>query len=524
MGSILQPAPALEGSAASPAEAAAQPAPVRAVLHYAGAVAVVAFYGVHVCPFIDSLTLWQLLPALGAIVALQYLLRRPLRTRYLDPAPLVRQAVRLFWLELALFLWSAVLLGVFDALVYGFPAGSGLKMLVGFAALGFFIAIDLSLERERGVVSQLQHGGRQAAPEGPYFPLAKRVSLAAFACAIFITGVVFLVINKDLAWLISAGRTEPLAQARRAILTEVGFVVVVFLAYSLNVIQSFSRNLHCFFSNENRVLEQATRGNFDARVPVGTADEFGVMAAHTNVMIDGLRQMTGELQRTRDVAIMSLATLAETRDNETGAHILRTQRYVRALAERLRSHPRFSDHLDAATIELLFKSAPLHDIGKVGIPDRVLLKPGSLTPDEWRVMQTHTTLGGEALRKAEAQLGSNSFLRIAREIATSHHEKWDGSGYPLGLQGERIPVSGRLMALADVYDALISKRVYKPAFSHDKARGILLEGRGSHFDPAVVDAFLDAEDEFIAIAAAYRDADADQSRPPVQRPHDTQAL
>lgn len=524
MGSIRQQASTLDGPATSPTDAAAQPASLRAVLHYMAAVAVVAFYGVHVCPFIDSLTLWQLLPALGAIVTLQYLLRRPLRARCLEPAPFVRQAVRLFWLELALFLWSAGLLGVFDALVYGFPAGSGLKMLVGFAALGFFIAIDLSLEWERGVVRQLQHGGHQAAPDGPYFPLAKRVSLAAFACAIFITGVVFLVINKDLAWLVSVGRTEPLAHARQAILTEVGFVVVVFLAYSLNVIQSFSRNLHCFFSNENRVLEQATRGNFDARVPVGTADEFGVMAAHTNVMVEGLRQMTGELQRTRDVAIMSLATLAETRDNETGAHILRTQRYVRALAERLRTHPRFEDQLDAATVDLLFKSAPLHDIGKVGIPDRILLKPGSLSPDEWRVMQTHTTLGAEALRKAEAELGSNSFLRIAREIASSHHEKWDGSGYPLGLQGEQIPVSGRLMALADVYDALISKRVYKPAFSHDKARRILLEGRGRHFDPAVVDAFLDAEDEFIAIAAAYRDADAEPLEPSVGRAPCTETL
>jgi putative two-component system response regulator len=219
---------------------------------------------------------------------------------------------------------------------------------------------------------------------------------------------------------------------------------------------------------------------------------------------------TREVQAIQDVTIMAMGSLAETRDNETGNHIRRTQHYVKALADRLRSNPKFAAALDDATIELLYKSAPLHDIGKVGIPDRILLKPGKLTPEEFEIMKTHTTLGRDAILAAEKQLRSpSSFLRYAREIALSHQEKWDGSGYPEGLVGPLIPLSARLMAVADVYDALISKRVYKPAFPHEKAVAIIREGRGQHFDPDIVDAFVEVVGEFRAIAAAFADSDDD---------------
>ncbi|MCW8829508.1 MAG: HD domain-containing protein [Gammaproteobacteria bacterium] len=222
-------------------------------------------------------------------------------------------------------------------------------------------------------------------------------------------------------------------------------------------------------------------------------------------MIKCIRDRTQELSLTRDVTILTLASLAETRDNETGAHILRTQRYVKALAKQLMDHPRFVAELDEPTIDLLYKSAPLHDIGKVGIPDAILLKPGKLTDEEFEIMKTHATLGAEALQVAEKQLGSNSFLRLAREISLSHHEKWDGTGYPACLKGNEIPVSGRLMAVADVYDALISKRIYKPAFSHKKAMEIIREGRGSHFDPDIIDALDAIEEQFIEIANRFSD-------------------
>ncbi|NCA71276.1 MAG: two-component system response regulator, partial [Sphingobacteriia bacterium] len=170
---------------------------------------------------------------------------------------------------------------------------------------------------------------------------------------------------------------------------------------------------------------------------------------------------TRQVEAIQDVTVLAMSSMAETRDNETGHHILRTQRYVRRLAESLRDHPRFHHLLTDDYIKQLFKSAPLHDIGKVGIPDHILLKPGRLTPEEFEIMKTHTTVGYESIARAERALGIElEFLTPAKEIALSHQEKWDGSGYPQGLAGEAIPLSARLMAVADVYDALISKRVY----------------------------------------------------------------
>jgi len=209
---------------------------------------------------------------------------------------------------------------------------------------------------------------------------------------------------------------------------------------------------------------------------------------------------------TQLVSIRALAHLAETRDPETGNHILRTQKYVRALALRLSQHPRFSTTLDSRTIDLLTKSAPLHDIGKVGIPDSILQKPGPLTPEEWVIMKTHARLGSDAIEQAEIDVEQPVvFLSLAKEIAHWHHEKWDGSGYPDGRHCEAIPLSARLMAVADVFDALISQRVYKPAMSYEKTREIIADGSGSHFDPDIVAAFLEDFDSMTAIADQYQD-------------------
>ncbi len=204
------------------------------------------------------------------------------------------------------------------------------------------------------------------------------------------------------------------------------------------------------------------------------------------------------------VSIRALAHLAETRDNETGAHIQRTQAYVRLLATRLSDHPLFSQTLDNKYIEVLARSAPLHDIGKVGIPDYILLKPGKLTPEEWEIMKTHTLLGCESIALAERDIDTSvEFLQQAKEIVRSHHERWDGTGYPDGLAGDAIPLSARLMAIADVFDALISKRVYKAAIAFSEVHKIMQEGRGSHFDPDIIDNFLSGYEEFEAIAVHY---------------------
>jgi putative two-component system response regulator len=217
-------------------------------------------------------------------------------------------------------------------------------------------------------------------------------------------------------------------------------------------------------------------------------------------------ETTHELTQMVDAVIWALASLAETRDDETVNHIHRVQRYVVALARQLQPHPRFAHELSNRNIDFLYKAAPLHDIGKVGIPDAILLKPGRLSEAEFEQMKLHTVYGRDAIAGVEQHLGfSNDFLRFAREIAYSHQEKYNGSGYPQGLVGEAIPVSARLMAVADVYDALISRRVYKPAFTHETAIELIRQGSGEHFDPDVVDAMLMAEDQFMAIAAEFQD-------------------
>jgi putative two-component system response regulator len=219
-----------------------------------------------------------------------------------------------------------------------------------------------------------------------------------------------------------------------------------------------------------------------------------------------IAKRTRELVAAQDSTILAMSMLAETRDLDTGNHIRRTQNYVKALAERLRAHPRFIGQLDDTAIAMLFKSAPLHDIGKVGIPDRILLKPGRLTAEEFEIMKTHTTIGHDAMVQAEQTMGGPvEYLRVAKEIALSHQEKWDGSGYPQGLTGDAIPMSARLMAVADVYDALISTRVYKSGLPHDRAVQVIFQGRGAHFDPDMVDAFIEIQDEFAAIAARFSD-------------------
>lgn len=219
-----------------------------------------------------------------------------------------------------------------------------------------------------------------------------------------------------------------------------------------------------------------------------------------------LAQKNAELERTQEATVHALSALLETRDTDTGHHIHRTQHYVRELAKAAREHPDFSMALDDATISVLFRSAALHDIGKVAIPDRILLKPGKLEPEEFEIMKTHSAHGRDAIANAEAMLGApDSFLAHARNIAYSHHERWNGEGYPLGLRGERIPLSARLMAVADVYDALISSRAYKAGMSHARAVEILREGRGTHFDPRLIDAFLEIHELFDRIARSFGD-------------------
>lgn len=218
-----------------------------------------------------------------------------------------------------------------------------------------------------------------------------------------------------------------------------------------------------------------------------------------------VQERTEKIEKTKDTILKSMGVLAEFRDPETGAHIKRTQYYLLELSKHLKSNERYTHYLTEEVIEAMFKSAPLHDVGKVGVPDSILLKPGPLTDEEFDIMKEHPLFGKMAIDAIEEELPGELFISYAHDIAYTHHEKWNGAGYPRGLEGEEIPICGRIMALADVYDALVTERVYKPPFTHEKAKSIILEGKGTHFDPVIVDAFLELEERFIEISKEYKD-------------------
>ncbi len=214
----------------------------------------------------------------------------------------------------------------------------------------------------------------------------------------------------------------------------------------------------------------------------------------------GMRLLSLE---TRDVTIFALAKLAESRDPETGAHLERVRSYAKVLAETMGKQEKYADIVDANFVRLIYQTSPLHDIGKVAIPDHILLKPGRLTEEEFDMMKEHAVQGAATLDSALVQYPKADFLRMARDIAGGHHERWDGTGYPNDLAGEDIPLCARIFSLCDVYDALVSKRVYKDAFSHSIAQNIICESDGTQFDPDVVKAFLECKDEFLAIKKRY---------------------
>ena len=251
---------------------------------------------------------------------------------------------------------------------------------------------------------------------------------------------------------------------------------------------------------------------FWARADSGRAVAEQELVALNRSLEKKVHRRTAELEATKDATILSLATLAETRDNETGQHVQRTQKFVEVLANSLQNHPDFKNQLSNSSIEQIYKSAPLHDVGKVGIPDHILHKPSKLTTEEFAVMQRHTTLGSDAIEEAINSLtsspsfdGSTTFLHYARDIAHYHHERWDGTGYPKGLVGDHIPLPARIMAVADVYDALVSERVYKKAYSREKAEDIILNQSKGQFDPRIIEAFNEVRDQFWEIKEYYAD-------------------
>lgn len=254
----------------------------------------------------------------------------------------------------------------------------------------------------------------------------------------------------------------------------------------------------CEFNSDGFVLfieASVSLLNDSADVPVGYRGIIRDRTEKKKLEMD-LIESYKKLQNARSATILGLAKLAEYRDEGTGTHLERIREYAKRLAEKMAENPRYKDYITQEFIDDIFQSSILHDIGKVGIPDAILLKPGKLTAEEFEDIKRHTTLGGDAIRAIESRIEGRSFLFLGKEIAYNHHEKWDGSGYPRGLKGDEIPLSARIVALADVYDALTTKRFYKEAYSHEKSKQIIVNLKNSHFDPEIVDTFLVLEAEF----------------------------
>ena len=315
---------------------------------------------------------------------------------------------------------------------------------------------------------------------------------------VFLEFYCFVILGVQFRYALASGLLI-LLMFEAAMLVEFGVGRLMFSYYSYHVVTLF-----ILAGMIGWWREYVLRKDFSTQVSLQEARN--ILKCQNDLLESEVEKRTRKIQDTQDAAITLLASVVETRDNETGNHVRRTQHYLRTLAKQLQSRPGFAAYLTEHQIDILFKSAPLHDIGKVGIPDSILLKPGKLEPEEFEIMKTHAALGFAAIENAERRLGVTvEFLACAKEIALNHHEKWDGSGYPRKLVGLEIPISARLMALADVYDALTTRRVYKDAIPHQAAVPIIIEGAGTHFDPDVVGAFVATADEFERIARRYSD-------------------
>jgi HD-GYP domain-containing protein (c-di-GMP phosphodiesterase class II) len=463
--------------------------PMRTYAHYLFATAAMTFYGGQVCPLVASLDIVRWLSMVATIFGVTFLIRKFLIARKLSTTALENQTQARFLLEFFAFVAVGILIAAYNGMVHDFPAISGFKMLTGCVTLGFFAAADLALEQERTVMEVVKRSGREIKSDGGYFPLAGKFCLVAIASVVFITSIIFWAVVRDLDWIMELG-PDGYYTAKEAFRRDVIFICLAIGAEIVNLILAYARNLKLFFGNQNLVLAAVADGNLATRVPVGTRDEFGIMARFTNKMVSDLDARNKELQATQLEIVKRLGRAAEYRDNETGLHVVRMSLFSARLAR--------AAGWDAESCERLLHASPMHDIGKIGIPDRILLKPGKLEGEEWEIMKTHAAIGGEILRG-----GNSELLKMAETIALTHQEKWDGSGYPNGLKGAEIPLLGRITAICDVFDALTSERPYKKAWRVEDAVSLIEKESGRHFDPHLVRLFKQILPDIVEIKNAY---------------------
>jgi response regulator RpfG family c-di-GMP phosphodiesterase len=478
------------------------PGAARSAVHHVLSSIIVTIYGYHVCNFINGLEVpvWAatLLPVLFA----QWMLRNLIAGR-ISTVSMVRRPRLAFWGELSSFVTGGATIGAINTVLHGFPVASGLMAVLGFVTIGIFAAVDQAFVQTR---IRFEEGGMPSIPTKPRSPLAVRLGLSFGLVLMLVIGVISLLILRGLE-----NGTVQDAQGFRRLVIEFTFVFAVILCYVANAAWGAEKLLAMAVSEQVQTLGEARDGRAQRRAVIGTQDEIGFVSAEINHLLDELDRAHETTTRTNDAIMKALIGLAGARDNETGAHLQRTQRYVEILCSQLAEHPDYAATLTPSAIADIVSAAPLHDIGKVAVPDAILRKPGRLTREEYEVMKTHVSHGLVVISKVIADVGTTPYLVTARDVIAGHHEHWNGAGYPVGLKGADIPLAGRVMALADVYDALRSERIYKAAMTHEEARQILIDGAGTQFDPLVVAAFLVIEPQFQRIAMNFADPMQDRA-------------
>jgi response regulator RpfG family c-di-GMP phosphodiesterase len=468
----------------------------RSAAHHIVSSVFVTIYGYSVCNFINGLQVSLWAATLVPVLTAQWLLRSALAARISIANPVARPRLA-FLTELSVFVFGGATIGIVNTMLHGFPPGSGLKAMLGFVTIGVFAGVDQAFVQIR---IRFEQGGMAALPSTPRSPFAIRFGLGFGLVTALVLGVVSLLVLRA----IEDGQAHD-AQGFRRLAIEFAFVFVVILCYVANLARGAEKLLATAVSEQVRTLGSAREGSSRRRAVIGTNDEIGFVSGEINHLLDELDRAHDATTRTNDAIVKALIGLAGARDNETGGHLQRTQHYVATLCEQLALTPEYGSILTQRVIAEIVGAAPLHDIGKVAVPDAILRKPGRLNPDEYDVMKTHVAHGLAVIDSVIADVGVTPYLAAARDIIAGHHEHWNGAGYPLGLVGREIPLAGRVMALADVYDALRSARVYKPPMSHAQAKRILMDGAGTHFDPMVVASFLTIESRFERIADSFAD-------------------
>ena len=481
---------------------------IRAGIHHIVATMLFTLYAMRVSPHIAALPFITVFFQTGALFLILYLLRL---SSYLIGIR-TNAITDIFFYTIAAIFYAA-----WHQAFYHFPLVSNMKIAFGMIILGSLITIDLAITHTR---IQQDHPSSFVTPPKIFIPLAVQIGSVFVFFILSLAMLLSIIASEDLLWLVQHDSLAVTVDTINHIVRTFLVVALVFTLYAICISRNAIALMRKQLAYQVQALDKANERDFDNKVPMNTLGELSIIAHYTNNILTNLTTMQAtesekqhhkanpntyrdDNKNTDNAVINNLAALIAVRDGASRAHLMRIQRYVKALAVRLSAKGFHKEGLNLETIGLLYQCAPLYDIGKIAIPDSILKKPAKLSDNQLAIVKTHAQIGADVLNIEGEE--NNPFYAMARELAVSHHEWWDGSGYPKGLKEKQIPIVGRIMALADSYDAMISKRSYRAAFDHEKVKSNILKLRGIQFDPDVVDAFLEIEAQFVDINQRYRD-------------------